>query len=508
MGAKAWLAPGVKLQGETRAAEAKRKKEEAGIAKALDKEASKLVRQTIRESGRLIAEEQKDNYLARLKADVAKLEAKQKAAAGGKSSGTTAPQAEEGKPDARLAAAQEMERREAELEKKRKEHVRALAELAEFKRHARPGFARPDGGLEDRKQSLSAAHPSIYDDPGFWALEAPDRRRLEFMRPDERLHYGFGPYRADAVGDAPVAGFTQEVTIEHKLRHFQCTEAATLPGVVHLSDKIDNARAVQLPDLTQLHDADLPAAQEILDEATYALQDELILYAIEQYGANALLSFVVEGPLPVEDEQLVAQGYLYEIVASGVPALIRPPPLTSRPYLEVTREPLATTHANLPDPPPVKAAASPLFGHLPASPPRTAFRDTYPSAHPPGPSYAQQGEYHYQQPYNISAPWPAAGASRPAHFPSPHRSRFPSTRTTWAPDPLHPGQPTIPPELKELPWGAQMYVKRVRAMQEQEEQEAHERAAMAAPPHRAEGSLRPFLRARKQFSSSNDRAQI
>lgn len=91
-----------------------------------------------------------------------------------------------------------------------------------------------------------------------------------------------------------------------------------VPGVVGYFDKIDNARAVQLPELAHLRDADLPVAQEILDEATFALQDELTLYAIEQYGANALVSFAVEGPLPVHDEQLLAQGYVGR--ASGVSA--------------------------------------------------------------------------------------------------------------------------------------------------------------------------------------------
>lgn len=84
-----------------------------------------------------------------------------------------------------------------------------------------------------------------------------------------------------------------------------------MPGVLEVFDRIDNARAIQLPDLSQLSsDADLSAAQEILDEAAFALQDELTLFAIEHYGANALLSFVIEGPLPVQDEELIAQGYV------------------------------------------------------------------------------------------------------------------------------------------------------------------------------------------------------
>lgn len=84
-----------------------------------------------------------------------------------------------------------------------------------------------------------------------------------------------------------------------------------VPGVLQVFDRIDNARAVQLPDLSLLSsDADLSAAQEIIDEAAFALQDELTVFAIEHYGANALLSFAIEGPSPVQDAELVAQGYV------------------------------------------------------------------------------------------------------------------------------------------------------------------------------------------------------
>lgn len=104
--------------------------------------------------------------------------------------------------------------------------VRALADLAELRKRARPGFAL-DGGsvtLPPRKHLLPAACPSLHEDPGFWALGAQDRHRLGLMRPEERLHYGIGPYRVDAVGDAPVAEFAQEATVEDKLRSFQRSE--------------------------------------------------------------------------------------------------------------------------------------------------------------------------------------------------------------------------------------------------------------------------------------------
>ncbi|TKA53969.1 hypothetical protein B0A53_03248 [Rhodotorula sp. CCFEE 5036] len=235
--------------------------------------------------------------LARLKADVAKLEAKQTASAGSKT-------LEE------KAAAKKAD----PLEKRRKEHERAMMEKAERRRQElfgyRPTFDRTQYASQANRKRLAPL--SLYEDPEFWSLEAPDRHQLELMPPEKRLHYGFGPYPADAAQDA---------TLEDKLRSFQCTAAPSLPGALQVFERIDNARAVQLPDLTQLGEADLPAAQEILDEAAFALQDELTMFAIEHYGANALLSFAIEGPLPVQDEELVAQGYLYELAASGVPAL-------------------------------------------------------------------------------------------------------------------------------------------------------------------------------------------
>ena len=74
----------------------------------------------------------------------------------------------------------------------------------------------------DRTQYASQAPPrrkqpaplSLHEDPEFWSLEPPDRRRLELMAPEERLHYGFGPYSADALQDA---------TLEDRLRSFQCS---------------------------------------------------------------------------------------------------------------------------------------------------------------------------------------------------------------------------------------------------------------------------------------------
>lgn len=180
---------------------------------------------------------------------------------------------------------------------------------------------------------------------------------------------------------------------------------------------------------------------------------------------------------------------LYELVASGVPALIRTassgsqPPLVSRLDPRPAHESFPTTHAGSLGPPPIKAADSPLFGHLPASPCRTAFHDTFPSLHPSRAALAHDEAYPPQHPYDFSGPFSEATAGEPARSPPQRRSRFPPARPGWAPEPLPQVEPLIPPEPQELPWGAQMYVKRVRAMQEQEEREARrQRAARAVPP--------------------------
>lgn len=64
---------------------------------------------------------------------------------------------------------------------------------------------------------------SLYEDPEFWSLEAPHRRRVELMQPEERVHYGFGPYPADAP---------HEATLEDELRSFQCSKSCIPTGLL------------------------------------------------------------------------------------------------------------------------------------------------------------------------------------------------------------------------------------------------------------------------------------
>ena len=78
----------------------------------------------------------------------------------------------------------------------------------------RPTFDRTQYASQANRKRLAPL--SLYEDPEFWSLEAPDRHRLELMPPEKRLHYGFGPYPADAAQDA---------TLEDKLRSFQCSKS-------------------------------------------------------------------------------------------------------------------------------------------------------------------------------------------------------------------------------------------------------------------------------------------
>ncbi|GAA6018869.1 hypothetical protein JCM8202_002268 [Rhodotorula sphaerocarpa] len=365
MGAKTWRAPGLqapvkavvksaspfaqkswfnqlKIAHRQTSDDLKRKKEEAALAKAFDKEASKLTRKRIKEAGRLIVEEQKDEYLARLKADVARLEAKQ----------------------------------------------------ADFR--SAGGKGKANAGVQ--------AH-----------------------------------------------------TLEEKLRTFRVSEAPSLPGGIKTFDPIDNGRAVHLPDLAFLDDSDLPAAQALLDEAAHALEDELVLFAIEEYEANALLGFRIEGPVPVQDDELRMQGFTYELVASGIPAILRDghhaaapapkAPATMLPKKPATRHrtgfPSHAAHVNV--------AESPLFGHVPFEGGQAPFP-------------RQEAPFRPQP----AQPFPYAGGPQPPRHPlhpAPH-----------APTP-EPGHPSVPPELANLPWATQMYVKRMRALQEQEERERRAAAA-------------------------------
>ena len=127
----------------------------------------------------------------------------------------------------------------------------------------------------------------------------------------------------------------------------------------------------------------------------------------------------------------------------------------------------------------VDFADSPLFGHIPPARPATTpppgepyadgFHAYYPSPspfpyQPRGSVYPQQQLRHHR---HLTDPPPRAPAP-----PSTHPAARPFLRSHTA---AAAGLP-IPPELADLPWGAQMYIKRVRALQEEEERE---RAALA-----------------------------
>lgn len=128
-------------------------------------------------------------------------------------------------------------------------------------------------------------------------------------------------------------------------------------------------------------------------------------------------------------------------------------------------------------------ADSPLFGHLPY--PMTPKLLPHPSeataippkfsnnAALPPPSAYPYGS-HYAPPFT------------PLHTPYAPQKPLQPLYSHPKPQPLFDGYqsgppvPPVPPELANLPWGAQMYVKQIRAMQEEEERERARAAAAAA----------------------------
>lgn len=53
---------------------------------------------------------------------------------------------------------------------------------------------------------------------------------------------------------------------------------------------------------------DKATVQLIVQEETQRLREELAKYAIEEFGANALLQFETSGAVPVEDEAQLQAG--------------------------------------------------------------------------------------------------------------------------------------------------------------------------------------------------------
>lgn len=131
----------------------------------------------------------------------------------------------------------------------------------------------------------------------------------------------------------------------------------------------------------------------------------------------------------------------------------------------------------------IDSSDSPLFGHAaPASP---LFRKR--AATPP-PHRAAYSDYRLNAPYGRSPTFPSLPRGQMYSQSLYHYFSDPRTAPSTYPAAAHPflrshkavaAGPPIPPELADLPWGAQMYVKRVRAQQEEDERE---RATIARRP--------------------------
>ncbi|GAA5874081.1 hypothetical protein JCM8547_004822 [Rhodosporidiobolus lusitaniae] len=364
MGAKTWRDPVthkkfIEEEKARRAAE-KDKKEQEAFKKEVEVEKSKLIREKVAETGRLVAEEKQNEYLAKLKADVARLESKKTGQTPDKAIAAfdkdrvkdEAKEREEavGK-EVKLTAAEMVKAQERELAEKKKKQEKEIADLADRRRRELLEYKHALGLSSD---SRSPPHRplrfpnrprSLYDDPEFWKLPVEDQRLLETMSPDARAQYGFGPFEEDEVeydGELRArfaelgigkekmkevglgGGAVEEKRLKEKMRNFVCTDRPELPGLIRRFEPLALNLPLEVADIASYEPHDRPAVQQILHEQSKALRDELVRLAIEQCGANALLEFRCEGPIPLEEEALQQEGWLSEIVAQGIPARLDP----------------------------------------------------------------------------------------------------------------------------------------------------------------------------------------
>ncbi|TNY20431.1 hypothetical protein DMC30DRAFT_253705 [Rhodotorula diobovata] len=341
MGAKTWQHPEAHKrfveQEKAKAAAAKKSREEAKLAKEVEKEQRQLMRKQLVDQTRAQREAKKDEYLAQLKADVARLEMKR--------TGDTperrialfdktraAKQVEErekevGK-EVELSALEMLALKEKELEEKHKEQEEHLAELADRRRrelleykHAL-GLSSAGPHPPQRPKRFPGRPLSLLDDPEFWRLPDSDRHMLELMGPEERVQYGFGPYEEDELEHEPAprqqfpgptaVPESSEEQLGHRVRNFVFTADPSPPGMsatadepITLSLPLDG-----IPDLSTLGAEDRRTAHLIAQDESKHLRDELARHAIEEFDANALVDFAESGLVPVEEEELVQAGFV------------------------------------------------------------------------------------------------------------------------------------------------------------------------------------------------------
>ncbi|GAA5821652.1 hypothetical protein JCM11251_000953 [Rhodosporidiobolus azoricus] len=366
MGAKTWRDPVTHAkfveEEKTKLSLDKKRKDVEEFAKEVEAERSKLTREKVAQTGRLLIENKQDEYLAKLKADVARLEAKKdgksldpSVAIAAFNAAAIANQAREregfvGK-ETKLTAQEMLKIQEKELEDNKKKVEKELEQLAERRRrelleykHAL-GLSSSNTRQPPQRPKRFPNRPlSLHDDPEFWKLSDEDQHLLETMSPDTRAReYGFGPYEEDeveydpelqqrferlGVGASMLAekglGQLNEQQLMEKMKRFICTEHSNVPGLLRHFPPISLTFPLDVHPPAAYEGADRLTIEQILRESSFALRDELCKAAIIQHGANALLELRVEGPFPVDGEEATAQGIVSELVAQGVPARVDP----------------------------------------------------------------------------------------------------------------------------------------------------------------------------------------
>ncbi|GAA5963960.1 hypothetical protein JCM21900_004086 [Sporobolomyces salmonicolor] len=537
MGAKTWRHPeNEKLwleQEKKKAAEAKTKAEEDAFKTEVESERGKILHDKLAEAGRLSAEDTQDGYIAKLKADVARLEAKRAGKPREKSSGEKIADhdqarankeiEERGKEtdkEVELAAQAMLTAQEKELAEKEKQQEQELAELAEKRRrelleykhflglNAKPAPPRRPRRFADRP-------PALHEDPEFWKLGNGDQHMLEMMSPERRAEYGFGPYEEDEVEFDPElhkrfetlgigttklkefgVGFTNEGRLEEKMRRFTLRGPGPSPTGFDVVREFEpfalSALLGDLPPPETLSAEDRRAVDRTIAEQRKLLRHDMVKEAILGQGANALLEFRSDGPHPVHEGEFAGQ---YELVADGVPVRLVPSLARARPG----QLPPAAAHdsgwegtqgrrppggdcnnggAGFEDYP---AFGEDLWGMHAGAGAGGGEWNPFGGAGPlggRGGGVAAAGWGGWGDERGIATGWRAGG--QPPQVPLGGGVRGGDGAVwgggrgrgqMWEPT-LEEERPKVPRGLRDLPWGAQAYVKSMRTRQEREMRQA------------------------------------
>ncbi|GAA5879912.1 hypothetical protein JCM1840_000396, partial [Sporobolomyces johnsonii] len=358
MGAKIWRHPEneklwlERLESEKKkAVEAKKKAVEAAFTKEVEFERDKMTSAKLAEAGRLLSEDKQDEYIAKLKADVARLEAKrvgtvclppekssQEKIADHDQERANQEAEERGKEtdkEVKLTAEAMLAAQEKELAEKKKQHEKELAELAEKRRRELleyKHFLGLNAKAEPprRPRRFADRPPALHEDPEFWKLGSEDQHMLEMMSPERRAEYGFGPYEEDDVEYDPElhkrfedlgigttklkefgAGFIDEGRLEEKMRRFLLRGPGQHPAGFDVVREFEplalSAPLGDLPPLETLSAEDRKVFEQMIHEQRKFLREDMVKEAIVGQGANGLLEFRIEGPHSVQEGELAGQ---------------------------------------------------------------------------------------------------------------------------------------------------------------------------------------------------------